>query len=125
MRCPMATTSTSTAVAAGVDLRTRPWAVALPAKLKEPADHRGGAQPVGVEVADVADADDRRVDAVGAERGLAVVAVGVGGLLVGGGEIQPNRCPWCPVGAGAVGDPKRRGKWPGWVAQHLERVRGQ
>src|SRR5262249_27381024 len=74
------------------------------AKLEEPADHGGGAQPVGVGVAGVADADERRADAVRAERGLAVVAVGVGSLLVGGGHVQPYRCPWCPVGAGAVGD---------------------
>jgi len=40
---------------------------------------------------DVADADERRVDAVTAERGLAVVAVGVGGLIVGGGHAQPRR----------------------------------
>src|SRR5262249_5265100 len=56
-------------------------------KLEEPADHSRGAQPVGVEVVDVADANDRRADAMRVERGLAVVAVGVRGLLVGGGHV--------------------------------------
>src|SRR4029450_1425069 len=99
--------------------------VSAEGKPAEPADDGGGAEPVGVEGVDVAHADDGGVDAVGAQRGLAVVAVGVWRLLVGCGDGEPERRPWRPFGAGAVSALQRRGEGPGWVPQHLERVRGQ
>src|SRR5215472_11622245 len=101
----------------------------LAGELAEPADDLGGggdvrAEVPGMTVVGGAEVDDRNVAMPGGEARLAVPGVGVDGLLVMGGEVEPGRGGGCPV-AHAVVNPQYGGQPAARVPQQGEATRGQ